>query len=154
MYARVRDPKSIPLPIPNEGVFCSSLEYLSPFVKNFVKKYFHRCQWKGHGLGYYEQGPRYVIDIYYHQPKEKTSLGYNEKSKNQSTMKIVNLELEILDYEELVQDYEWESSQSETKYEISIPKHLFSYVISINMVQIEEIIEKKDERDGKKKYQK
>lgn len=55
----------ISLPQPHEGSFCNLLEYLSPYVRSFIQRYFNRCQWKGWGLGQYKQGPRYKIKIYY-----------------------------------------------------------------------------------------
>lgn len=104
VYVGAEEPKSIPLLEPNEGVFCNTLDYLSPFVQSFVQKYFLRCHWKGYDHGCYEQGPRYMIDIYYQLLIDKIGLGYKEK-KNQYLVEIVDIELETLDYEELVQDY-------------------------------------------------
>lgn len=109
----------------------------------FIQKYFRRCQWKGHSLGCYEQVPWYTIDIYYQLPIEKIGLGYKEKKKSQSTMEIVDLEPEVLGYEDLVQDCESKTSQSEIESDMSILEHLFSSIVSINMVQIEEISDKK-----------
>ena len=47
IYIGPIEPPILPLPQPHEGVFCYSLEYLSPYVRSFFQRYFDRCQWKG-----------------------------------------------------------------------------------------------------------
>lgn len=44
IYVGTIEPTLISLPKDNEGVFCNSLEYLSPFVRSFFQIYFYKCQ--------------------------------------------------------------------------------------------------------------
>ena len=98
IYAGTVDPLST---IPNqtyEGEFNNDMKYLSPCSRTFVLNYFSKCNWQGWGLGWYEQGPREIIELQYQDPTNKRGLGYRNKCKN--LVKSKNVEEEASDYNE------------------------------------------------------
>lgn len=128
----------LPWPQTNEGTFCGSLEYLSPNIRTFVQRYFYRCHWKGKGLRWYEQGPRYTFDIHYQLPNGKTGLGSKNRNQGVSNFKITELESKSTMYENLYEVPKWMINHEDIEYEALFLGGLFSDV-SINMVEITKI---------------
>ena len=139
VYEGIDKPDEQPIPKINKETFCNTLDYFSPYVWSFVQWYFDKCHWKGHGLGWYEQGPRHVIDIYYQMPIDKTWLGYKRKMKYNSNKHMIELQPENLTYEQSLHLYHLLKSNDDSMFDKLIPNYLFNNDISIDIVQIEQV---------------
>jgi len=126
VYAGIDKPNTQPILNINEEPFSNPLNYLSPHARSVVQRYFDNCHWKGYGLGRYEQGPRHIIDIHYQMSTDETGLGYKSKTKYNPSKNMLELQPKNLIYDESL-------------YLYHLPKSNDDKLISINMVQIEQI---------------